>query len=256
MPFSINYEQDSGYFKGTISEKIDSLQEFSNTPLEQSLSTMLNRKEIILLDSETLAHSVNIDQKKETRIDTFRNKNSTIVSTINFGKRESQRVTLNRINIIDYAWNGVDSMQEVMMEFNPESFRHFSFYGKKYYYINANEYYTSGASARNIYYHFIWDGTGKLTGTFQTCRFNKMLAGDVNGDKSLDYLDFNNDDFCTTGPSSDYVYMQLYSADVSDKFILQKDPAGKPWFIEARTGDYLTQDSLNITNSHWPRPLR
>ena len=85
-----------------------------------------------------------------------------------------------------------------------------------------------------------------------TCRFNKMLFGDVNGDSELDFLDFDNSDFCTTVPYSDEVTIQLYSCDKKGDFVLQKDAKGKPFFIEGKTGDGLMQDSFNVKRSYWP----
>jgi hypothetical protein len=255
LPWSIDPQDDTGYFKGKIPEPISRLEELDTTPLGISLAAMLNQQNIILLDSETLSHSVLIDQQKEIRTDTFRNKNSLLISRQYFGKAESQVVTLNGKTIIDYHWDGNRNNYEMVMDFNEKSFRHFSFYGKEYYYINANEAYSSGGSANNVFYHFIFNKQGKTLATFLTCRFWKMLAGDINGDQYLDYLDFNNDNFCTTIPYSDDVTISLYSAAPTGEFVLQKDAAGKLWFIEAKTGQGFLQDSLNISASNWPRPL-
>lgn len=255
LPWSMNPQDDTGYFKGKIPEPISRVEEFDSTPLHRSLAAMLNQQQLKLIDSQTLSHSVFINQEKETRTDSFRNKNSLLISRYYFGKREWQVVTLNGKTIFDYHWNGKEDEREVVMDFNEASFRHFSFYGKEYYYINANEAYTFGGSAGNIFYHFIFDKSGKIKADFMTCRFWKILIGDVNGDQNLDYLDFDNGDFCTTVPYSDNVTINLYSAGPAGDFILQKDAAGKPWVIEAKTGDDLSQDSLNITTSHWPRPL-
>lgn len=255
LPWSMNPQDDTGYFKGKIPEPISRLEEFDSTPLEQSLAAMLNQQSIRLLDNETLSHSVLIDQQKETRTDTFRNKNSLLISRQYFGKDESQVVTLNDKTIFKYQWDGKEDSRDVIMDFNEASFRHFSFYGKEYYYINANQAYSFGGSAGNVSYHFIFDKNGKTLVSFETCRFWKILIGDINGDKNLDYLDFNNEDFCTTIPYSDDVTISFYSAGPQNEFVLQKDAAGKPWLIEAKTGDDLAQDSLNIITSHWPLPL-
>jgi hypothetical protein len=256
LPWSMNPDDDTGYFKGKIPERIWQLVEFDNTPIEQSFAALLKQDNIRLVDSETLSHSVLIDQQTKIRTDTLRNKNSVLISVLYFGEKEWQRATLNGKEIINYHWNGKEDSREVMMLFNENSFRHFSFYGKEYYYINACEAFSFGSSSGNVYYHFLWDKAGKATGGSQTCRFSKMLAGDADGDKNLDYLDFDNNDFCTTVPYSDKVHIQLYSTSESGIFVLQKDAAGKPWFIDARTGDDYSQDSLNITNAHWPRPFR
>lgn len=256
LPWSMNPQDDSGYFKGKIPEPISRLEEFDRTPLEQSLAAMLDQQHIQLIDRETLSHSVFIDQQKETRADTFRNKNSLLISRYFFGKDESQVVTLNGKTIFKYQWDGKKDSRDVIMNFNEASFRHFSFYGKEYYYINANQAYSFGGSAGNVFYHFIFDKNGKTLASFETCRFWKTLIGDADGDQNLDYLEFNNEDFCTTVPSSDNVAISLYSAGPKNEFVLQKDAAGDPWLIEAKSGDDLAQDSLNIITSHWPRPLR
>lgn len=255
LPWSMNPQDDSGYFKGKIPEQITRFEEFDSTPLDRSLAAILNQQQLKLIDSQTLSHSVFINQLKETRIDTFRNKNSLLISRYYFGKREWQVVTLNGKTIFDYHWNGKEDEKEMVMDFNESSFRHFLFNDIEYYYINANQAYCSGGSAQNVFYHFIFNNKGKTLAAFETCRFWKILVGDVNGDQNLDFLEFNNDNFCTTVPYSDDVTINLYSVSPTGEFILQKDASGKPWSIEAKTGDDFLQDSLNIITTHWPRPL-
>lgn len=256
MPWHIGPEGDSGYFKGLIPEPLDSIQSFENTPLERALSQMLHQQQLHMLDSETLSNSVFINQQKKIRTDTLRNKKNLLISNFGFGSKEWQKVFFNGKLLMSYVSGGNEEEWGPLFSFNPSSFRHFSFYGKEYYYINANEAYMHGASAGNVYYHFIWDKTNKIRGSFLTCRFWLMLAGDVNGDRQLDYLDFNNDDFCTTVPSSDEVTITLWSSGPAGTLLEQTDKAGQRWSIDARTGDDYKQDSFNIIRSYWPVLLR
>ncbi|MEQ1676409.1 MAG: hypothetical protein ABL876_06905 [Chitinophagaceae bacterium] len=257
MPWSMNLEDDTGYFKGLIPEPIVRFEEFEDNRLGQGLTGLLNQENIQLLDSETLSHSVFIDPVKKIQRDTMRNKSTTIISSIYKGKGEWQKVTLNGRTVVDYSWNGTEGEEYgPMMDFDPSSFRHFSFHGKEYYLILANEAFTFGGSARNISYYYIWNEKLQLVGLFQSCRFEKKLLGDANGDQILDFLEFDNSDFCTTVPGSDKVTIRLWSVNPEGNFAIQKDPAGTPWFIEAKTGDNLSQDSLNIIRSHWPKSLK
>ena len=116
--------------------------------------------------------------------------------------------------------------------------------------------YSLGTSMGNVCYNLVYSVAQKRLNCFETCRFYQMVFGDANGDADLDYLDFNNSDFCTTVPSSDSVTIQLYSCNKKGDFILQKDPKGKPYFIDGNTGNSYNQDSFNIKRYYWPRPFK
>lgn len=252
MPWPGDSDFDSGYFKGTIPEKLDSIESYDANHLSVFLNSIISKKEIALMNKETLGHSVLVDQRKEVRFDTLKNGNTTIISIYSFGKVESQRITINGFIIRDYKWNNIDSLQEEVFDLEENSFRHFSFKGKEYYYIQAHSFYSFGGSARNVFYHLIYNLENRELSIFQTCRFNNMLFGDANGDENLDYLDFNNADFCTGVPLSDSVTIQLYSCNKKGDFILQKDVNNKPYFIDGNTGDGFTQDSFIVKRMNWP----
>jgi hypothetical protein len=250
--------EDSGYFKGYIPEQIERLEREDNSALFRFLSAMISKKDIVLQDSQTLSHSVLIDAKTETRYDTMRNKQCTITSVYKFGKDESQQIKINGIVVKGYAGSQDALIHDDIIGFEENTFRHFSFKGKTYYYIQAVSLDNSGASMGNVTYHLVYDIANRKCSCFQTCRFGHMLFGDVDGDDQLDYLDFDNSEFCTTVPSSDYVVIQLYSCNNKGQFLLQEDAGRKPYFIEGKTGnakDEFSQDTFSITNSKWPRPL-
>ncbi len=256
--FDLPFEtlDDSGYFKGTSSEKIDEFEKRDASMLTKFLSTIIVKNDIILIDSQTLSHSVFINQRTKTRFDTLRNQNSIITSEYRFTERESQVIKLNGRVIKDYHWDGVDSTWENILDMEETSFRHFFFRGKEFYYIKARVMDGHYGSIHTIRYHLIYNPIAKSPDMFMTCRFEDMLFGDANGDDELDYLDFNNADFCTGVPLSDMVTIQLYSCNDKGQFILQKDKKGKPHFINGRTGDSFMQDSFNIKESYWPVPIR
>lgn len=254
LPTSMYPLDDSGFYDGPVAKPISRFEEFDSTEQEQALANMISRDNIKLLDHETLSHTMYVDPQKEIRYDTMKNKNSMIVSEYYFGKNETQKVKLNGKLIFNTREKNDDDSWEVIYDFNEASFRHFSFYGKAYYYFNVNQIYSFGGSARNVFYHFIFNEKGEQLATWQTCRFWKILIGDVNGDKLLDYIDYNNEDFCTTVPSSDDVTITLWSAGPAGVFVQQKDARGKPWQIDARTGE--NYDSLLVLRKHWPVPLK
>jgi hypothetical protein len=257
MPSLFDPYADSGYFKGYLPEKIDGIEARDTTQLFRFLSNTINKKDIVLLNKETLSHSVFIDQKRKIRIDTLKNEQITIVSKYNLDEmKDEQRITINGVIIKDYNRTGVDSIPGDVFDLNEHSFRYFSFKGKKYYYIQASAFYSVGASMGNVCYHLIYDLANRRLSHFETCRFSSMLFGDVNGDSNLDYLDFDNSDFCTTVPYSDNVTIHLYSCNNKGNFVLQKDTKEIPYAIEGNTGAHYHQDSFIIKRSYWPVKLK
>lgn len=141
--------------------------------------------------------------------------------------------------------------------FNDQAFRHFSFKGKEYYYMQANILYFFGGSIGNVYYHIIYDVRNKEISTFTSCRFDKTICfGDANGDDRLDFLHFMNDDFCTLVPSSADFEVNLYSCNSKGKFEMQKDKKGKPYYIYGNSGESYTQDSFNTYEHYWPLKIK
>jgi hypothetical protein len=218
MPFKT--ETDTGYFKGYPSRNLYSVEETDSTMLGIFLSKLADKKELVLLDSQTLSHSVFIDQHKKIRYDTLRNKHTLLISEYGFGDNEFQLVKLNSKIIQDYKHKETDEDWQDILDYNGESFRRFSFKGKKFYYIQASLMDGAGMSAGNVYRHILYDSKLNLLGEFLTCRFTPQLFGDVNGDDLLDYADFDNSDFCTTVPSSDRAFLRLYSLNDKGEFVL------------------------------------
>lgn len=231
-------------------------EQFDNTGLEQSLAGLLRQEQLVLIDTSTPAHTSYSDTKKGIQLDSFRADRFLLVSAIQQGDRERQQVKLNGRIIYEKKPNqkGIKpGSSDLLMEFDAGSFRHFRFYGKEYYYFQSRQAFMHGASAGNVTYHWILDAGGKTLGLFESCRFSKILLGDANGDRILDFLEFDNADFCTTVPSSDRVTVRLFSAGPKGTFILQKNLAGKPWFITAGTGMDYSQDSFRVKEINWPR---
>jgi hypothetical protein len=256
MPSVTEPEKDTGYFKGYMPEKIDAIEWKDTTLLFKFLSGIISKKDIILLNNETLSNSVLIDQKSKIRTDTLRNSRVVIVSKYKFSKLVSQKITINGLLVKDYKGTGNDIMGDDFIDFDPISFRHFSFKGEEFYYIRAGSLYSFGTSMGNVNYNLVYNVKHNRLNCFETCRFGYMLFGDANGDDNLDYLDFNNSDFCTTVPGSDNVTIQLYSCNNRGDFILQKDSKGSPYFIEGNTGDDFSQNSFIVRKYYWFRPLK
>jgi hypothetical protein len=249
-------ENDTGYFKGYASQKLETIEDKDTTMLYRFLSNIISKKDIVLLDSETLSHSAFINQQTKTRFDTLRNKNTIITSVYHFAEPESQTIKLNGTVIKSYNWKGVDSLREDIIDMNGNSFRHFSFKGKEFYYIAARIMDGHYGSIHTITYHLIYNAKAKSPDMFMTCRFGQMLFGDADGDENLDYLDFNNSDFCTGVPYSDNVTIELNSCNQMGDFVLQKDKKGTPYFIDGKTGEGFAQDSFNVKRHYWPVPIK
>lgn len=248
-------EEDSGYFKGYESIEIDTSAKGEENHLTRFLSSVISDKEVILLSNKIPSHSVFINPQKKIRFDTLRNNEVLLVSEHFFGEKEKQKITINGEIIRNYSWNGVDSLREDIYGINHDSFRYFSYKGSPYYYFNANIMGMSGGSAGNIYYHFVFNVKTKQLSSVYSCRFGKMLVGDADGDNYLDFLHFDNSDFCTTVPSSDNVTIWLYSFDEKGKPILRKDLNGREYFIKGNTGAGYSQDSFIVKQYLWPVKL-
>jgi hypothetical protein len=254
MPYRT--EEDSGYFKGYVPEKLDSLETSDTSQLFRFLSKIISRKDIVLLNSETLSHSVFINQKTKIRFDTLKNRNSILISKYKFINPISQTIHINGLMVKKYKWIDDGLINDDVVDIDENSFRHFSFNSKEYYYFRARIFDMFGVSAGNICYHYIYDLGNKKLSHFIACRFYKILFGDVNGDNHLDYLDFDNSDFCTTIPYSDSVTIRLYSCNDKGFFVLQKDSRGMPYFIKGNTGREFSQDSFIVSQSYWPKSIK
>ncbi|MBI5373323.1 MAG: hypothetical protein HZA79_14970 [Sphingobacteriales bacterium] len=255
MPWSSGPEVDTGYFKGHIPEKLTRIELEDTTRLFRFLTGLISKKELSLQNAQTLSNSVLVDQVQKVRKDTLRNDKTEIISIYYFGERVHQRISINGFLIRGYNGDGQDIMGEDQIEFDSQSFRHFVFKSKEYYYIRAGSIYSGGASMGNVNYHLIYDLKHRRLNCFQTCRFGYGLFGDADGDDRLDYLEFDNSDFCTTVPYSDFATIRLYSINPMGNFELQKDRKGKTYFIEGRTGEGWMQDSFNVVSHYWPQPL-
>lgn len=253
MPFRT--ETDTGYFRGYPAVFLNNIKETDSSQLARFLSNLISKKDIVLIDSQSLSHSVFIDQQKKIRYDTLRNKQTVLVSEYGFGDYEFQIVKLNGKTIQNYHYKEVDQNWQDILNYDGQSFRHFSFKGKEFFYVQASMMDGTGTSAGNIVYHYLFDEKLNRLAEFNTCRFALPLFGDINGDDRLDYLDFDNSEFCTTVPSSDNVLLQFYSFD-KGKFVLQENKKNKPWFIDGRTGDGFRQDSFIVKDYLWPVKLK
>jgi hypothetical protein len=245
-------EEDSGYFEGYKAIEIDSLVYKEDDHLSRFLSSIITGKELVFKSKTALSHSVFINPQRKLRYDTLKNNEVTFISEYFFGDMEYQKLTINGKLFRNYKWNGIDSLQEDIYDVNHDSFRYFSYKGKSYYYFNANIMGMLGSSAGNIYYHFVCDSETLKFNLVYSCRFGKMLIGDADGDEYLDFLHFDNSDFCTTVPFSDNVIIWLYSANKEGEFVVRKDLKGKEYFIEGNTGAAYTQDSFNVKKYSWP----
>lgn len=256
VKFPWHTETDTGFFKGYIPEKIEAMEYGDTSGLFKFLSGLITKKNILLLDSFTLSHSVLIDHVTGIRIDTLTNDHTSIVSIYNFNNKPSQTITINGVKVRDYKYTNTDDCCEDIYLINNYSFRHFSFNGKEYYYFSASPMDMFGTSAGNSQFRFIYDLENRKLNYLESCRFHYMLFGDSNGDNHLDCLDFDNSDFCTTVPFSDSVTIHLYSVDGKGNLTLQKDKTGIPYFISGRTGVDFRQDSFIVKKTYWPVPIK
>ena len=249
---------DTGYFKNLGIKKINALTYPLNNLLDSFLDKLVVKKEIILLIKEGLSHSCRVIDNGNRRFDTLQNGKVSFIQKEILGlysEDNNGRSVLRIDGKVVKAKSITDTESEYLFDFDASSFRHFSFYDKEFYYIRANQTGSMGASMGNVSYHLIYDLSLNKLFYLETCRLeNVILFGDVNGDKSIDFINFDNSEFCTTVPGSDRVVIQLYSYK-NGKFILQKDKKGVPYSIEGNTGFHYAQDSFNIKKSYWPVKL-
>lgn len=256
MPFDT--ERDSGYFKGYPYEHLDETEKNDTTMLSSVLSNLISKKDIILLDSQTLSHSVFINRKTQIRFDTLRNDNTLITSEYGFSEKPYQVIKLNNKVIKTNIWKETTASQDLnedILDLDGSTFRHFQFKGQEFYYIGASIMDGYSGSLHTVYYHLIYSVKGKEPDIFMTCRFYKMLFGDADNDNYLDYLDFDNGDFCAGVPFSDNVIIKLYSFNKSGRFVPRMDKNNRLYFIQGRTGNEFKQDSLIIEKHYWPRSI-
>lgn len=249
--FPYDEYSDSGYFKGYIPEKIDSIEYFDSSLSHLFINSLLNKKEIILTDSQTLSHSVLIDTKTKIRYDTLKNSHTTIISQIGLGKVDFQKIYINGMLARNYR--GTKNQEEDIFYLNESSFRSFTFKGKLFYYLGA--YCSKGGSAALISYSMIYDTKNNILNSFYTFRVNTPLQfGDVNGDDNLDFLDIQNDGMWGVIENFKNPFsFSLYSDNGKGVFVPQKSKDGKPYTIEGNSGGNLwIIDTLNIEKINWP----
>jgi hypothetical protein len=247
--------EDTGYFKNLAAYKVDML----GYPLKNQLDTFLDRivskKGILLLNKSGLSHSCWLIDKGNIRFDTFRNGKTSFIQKQRFGfNSENDRgdAVLKINGRVTKAVSVVDSEYELFLDFNPASFRQFTFHGNEFYYIHAKYSASFGGSMGNVSYHLLYDVLLNKLFYVNSCRLPDWVPyGDVNNDGTLDFIDFNNSEFCTTIPSNDRVIIQFYSYK-NGRFILQKDKSGVVYSIEGNTGSNYTHDSFKIRKSYWP----
>lgn len=260
VKFPWRTETDTGYFKGFEAENISPIPFLTEDTNSFSLNGFINRNiyrnEIKFLNTETLSHSVFINQKTKTRFDTLGNKNINFISVYKFGDVASQKIYCNGKIIQNYNPKGNESSLADIIFFDERSFRLFSFKGKKYCYFDGNIPYTGG-SVDNVCLQLIYSFQSNKLFSFYSCRYpSAMLFGDVDGDDNLDYLNFDNSDFCTTVPGSDRATFRLFSVNKVGDFIERKDKKKNPFIIDGNTGSLYLQDSFKITNYNWPVPIK
>lgn len=221
------------------------------------LNSNLSTKDILQLNQKALSHSVFTTQDKNDRVDTLKNDNTTIISKAHFGKKESQIIMINSIVVRNYKWNGVDTLQEDILDLDEKSFQSFSFKGKEFYYINAHIMDCSGGSRCLVTYQLIYDIRSKSLSIFSNFRVNDYnLFGDINGDNWLDFLQIENDGGYGMSDTNHFA-MNIYSNSKSGNFEIFKDDKGKEYYINGNTNkDYYVGDSMNIDEFYWPAKFK
>lgn len=260
VAFPWRTEEDSGYYKGYIAEKIETEKlnviDTNSLLLHNFIYKNINRSEIKFLNDETLAHSVFINKKNKIRYDTLSNKDIKFVSIYKFGDIESQKIFFNGKLIENFIQKKTEPSITDIIFLNEKSYKLFTFKGKKYCYFDADLPYTGG-SVDNICLQIIYCFRSNKISSFYSCRFiSDMLYGDVDGDDNLDYLNFDNNEFCTLVPSSYRATFRLYSMNETGEFVERFDKNKKAYAIEGNTGESYMQDSFIIKSYNWPVPIK
>ena len=251
FPITFIWSDDTGYFKNLGQYRIDSLEEKDPSPFFRFIDSILDKRQIILLNRSGLTHSCRISADSIYRTDTFTYGKTSIIQK---GNKLDEELSFLKIDghLIKVP-EGNTFYRGELFNFDESSFRHFIFNKKEYYYISATLLGYFGTSMGNVCFHLLYDLNSHHLNLFTSCRFEAIMFGDANGDDRLDFLDFDNSGMCTTVPSSSAFTIQLYSDNGKGNFALQKDKTGKPYFIDGDRGsDFAKADLLTIERMHWP----
>lgn len=245
-------EDDTGYFKNHSVDTVSSIGQdwFSTGKLNAFLFNNLDTSSIRLLNRTGLAHSCWISPDTTIRIDTLSCNGFVLCQKINM---KSNKLLYLKINN-----HLTDSYTEDLLDYNEGSFRDFIFKGKEYYFFTAMILKSSGGSASAIEYQLIYDKEKRSLNTFDNFRVGgDLLFGDLDGDDRLDFLEVDNDGGMGIDTFNHFKISVYSNNNRSGKFELLKDKSGLPYFIEGNSGgEYFIGDSMNITRSHWPKPLK
>lgn len=236
--------------RSALTQGSPGLSDVRNSPLNNFFKKNVDQSGLQFYELKGLVYSGDVVAGTNIRRDSIRNKNISIIQVAKVDEGTTVDFSIDGFSFKSTPWADA-------LEFNMDAFRHFRYKGNEYYYLQGNFINSFGGSMRNVCYHIIYMLGSKQVNYFTSCRFDKVFCfGDVDGNESLDYLDFKNEDFCTMLPSSADFMVNFYSCNEKGKFEIQKDKKGKHYFINGNSGENLLQDSFNISSHYWPLQIR
>ncbi len=249
---SLVWLEDTGYFRIQGPAVIHSLDETwgDTCRLLRFMQTNLSTKDILLLNSTGLLHTIHITADTVWRMDTLSGDHTLIIQKVN---QDSQKLISLSIDGHKSVWPTVDQL-----ELYGDSFREFNFKGHRFYYLNAMIMGSHGGSASLIRYNILYDRDRKTIDLFDDFRTHGHLYfGDVDGDDRLDYLDLQNDGGYGLDTINHFRITLWSHNPVTGYFMQRKDASGKEYFIEGNSGtDYYVGDALLVDKFYWPVTLR
>lgn len=246
------WHSDTGYFRIEGPAVIRNLDETGNDTCQllRFLQANLSTKDIRLLNTTGLLHTIHITADTVWRMDTLTGDHTVIIQKVN---QDSMKLVSLKIDGHKNEWPSVD-----LMEMYDDSFREFDFKGHRFYYLSAMIMGSHGGSASLIRYNILYDRDRKTIDLFDDFRTHGHLYfGDVDGDDRLDYLDLQNDGGYGLDTINHFRITLWSHNPATGYFVQRKDARGKEYFIEGNSGtDYYVGEAFKVDKLYWPVPMR
>jgi hypothetical protein len=224
--------------------------EFNDTcALFRFVQRNLNRDSIVLFNNAGLEQKTGYSKDSVFYYDTCYAGSTTFIQIINEPERK-----LVGLKIDGFP---VKPLPETPMILASETFRHFRFKSKEFYFIRAGHFKCGGSICAEALY-LIYEKKNRRLNLFSSFRVkDHVFAGDLNGDERLDFLDMANDGMWGPPGGPNNFQINIYSCNEKGWFVPLTDKNKKAYFLSGNTGaDLYLKDTLNIEESHWPVPLK
>lgn len=222
--------------------------------LSDFVTKNLSVKDIQEVKEDSVRLFSRTDSIHEMIYDTLRNKRVRIILSTCYGNKESQVIFVNGKEISRYEKSRKEEGD--LLSVIENSFRHFKFKGREFYYMQAMPAGRSGGSAALIRYQLFFDVQNKVLSKFLNFRIEEMpLFGNVNGDDRLDFLQIENEGGYGIDSINNFT-VKIWSCNKEGIFEVLKDSTGKEYSLEGNSGsDKYVGQNFNIRKYYWPVKL-